>query len=125
MSPDTRTPEPDQGKSDPNAPTPMPAPPVPPTPDDARGRPDPIRKPATGGSAGGGNIGHQAAAEQGKVMPPDSPVDVPRMPATPDEHTPDEAAKYGKPRVETGHDSNWADNAKPKPDARNARSSLL
>ncbi|WP_241119143.1 hypothetical protein, partial [Achromobacter xylosoxidans] len=37
-----------------------------------------------------------AAAASGKVLPPQSPVDVPRLPPRPDAATPDEAARDGR-----------------------------
>ncbi len=125
MTDRTSTMQADPDPQRPDSPAPTPAPSIPPTPDDARARPDPIKKPATGGSAGSGNAVQNLAPDSGKVIAPSSDVEVPRMPARPDADTPDEAGKYGKPRIETGHDSNWADNVKPKPDAKNARSSLF
>ncbi|MEI2414823.1 hypothetical protein V8Z80_01425 [Orrella sp. JC864] len=123
MTATSQIPPHDQEPERPDSPSPEPAPSIPARPDDARARPDPVKKPATGGSAGSGNAAQ--AQDAGKVLPPSSPVQVPRMPAPPTEGTPDEAAQYGKPRADTGHDSNWADNVKPKPDAKNARSSLF
>lgn len=125
MSADQKTPVPDDANSDPTSPSPMPAPSIPPTPDDARARPDALRRPATGGSAGGGNIMQKLSPSEGKMLPPTGTVEVPKMPRSPTVDTPDEAAKYGDPKQDTGRDSNWADNTKPKPDAKNARSSLL
>lgn len=66
-----------------------------------------------------------AAAASGKVLPPQSPVDVPRQPPRPDAATPDEAARDGRRVADDQTESNWADNAQPQPRARNARSSIL
>ena len=39
--------------------------------------------------------------------------------------TPDEAARDGRRVADDKTESNWADNAKPQPRAKNARSSIL
>ncbi len=62
---------------------------------------------------------------QTKVLPPDSPVEVPNLPPVPDKNTPDEAARDARVRVDEQTESNWADGSAPQPRARNARSSLL
>lgn len=61
----------------------------------------------------------------GKLLPPSAPVDVPRQPPKPTAATPDEAARDGRRVADDGTESNWADNAKPQPRAKNARSSIL
>ncbi|WP_241053149.1 hypothetical protein [Achromobacter xylosoxidans] len=66
-----------------------------------------------------------AASGKGKVLPPQSPVDVPRQPPRPDAATPDEAARDGRRVADDQTESNWADNAQPQPRAKNARSSIL
>ncbi|MFY1988214.1 hypothetical protein ACOTCR_03045 [Achromobacter xylosoxidans] len=66
-----------------------------------------------------------AAAASGKVLPPQSPVDVPRQPPSPDAATPDEAARDSRRVADDQTESNWADNAQPQPRAKNARSSIL
>ncbi|AVC42997.1 hypothetical protein [Achromobacter ruhlandii] len=63
--------------------------------------------------------------EGGKLLPPRAPVDVPRQPPKPTAATPDEAARDGRRVADDGTESNWADNAKPQPRAKNARSSIL
>ena len=65
------------------------------------------------------------AAASGKVLPPQSPVDVPRQPPRPDAATPDEAARDSRRVADDQTESNWADNAQPQPRAKNARSSIL
>ncbi|CAB3816328.1 hypothetical protein SB816_26185 [Achromobacter sp. SIMBA_011] len=74
--------------------------------------------------------GRKAAAtpaehDGAKVLPPRGPVDVPRQPAKPTASTPDEAARDGRRVADDKTESNWADNAKPQPRAKNARSSIL
>lgn len=76
-------------------------------------------------SAGRQARGDATAAASGKVLPPQSPVDVPRQPARPDASTPDEAARDGRRVADDQTESNWADNAQPQPRAKNARSSIL
>ena len=66
-----------------------------------------------------------AAAASGKVLPPQSPVDVPRLPPRPDAAPPDAAARDGRRVADDQTESNWADNAQPQPRAKNARSSIL
>lgn len=92
----------------------------------ASGAGDAAAKPYTGS----GDLPHAgsskaASGEQGNfaLYPPDSPVDVPNLPR-PDPKL-DEAAKQSQPRADEQEESNWADNDKPAPNAKNARSSLL
>lgn len=63
--------------------------------------------------------------DNAKILPPSSPVDVPRMPDKPDPSTPDEAARDARPVVDNSNESNWADGSAPQPRAKNARSSIL
>ncbi|VGO10136.1 hypothetical protein AMB3_2536 [plant metagenome] len=107
-------------------PEPAPAPGDPTGPDAPPPRPEAIKKPATGGSSGSGNAIQAAGASalQGKILPPSSPVDVPRLPPKPTADTPDEARNYGQPRVDGRNNDNWADSVKPKPDAKHARTHL-
>jgi hypothetical protein len=61
---------------------------------------------------------------QAKVLPPQSPVDVPRMPAKPagaggGQQTDD------KPEADAATDSSWADNSRPAPAKKNARNSNI
>lgn len=66
-----------------------------------------------------------ATSQGGKLLPPQGPVDVPRLPAKPTAATPDEAARDGRRVADDQTESNWADSAKPQPRAKNARSSIL
>ena len=66
-----------------------------------------------------------AAAASGKVLPPQSPVGVPRQPPRPDAATPDVAARDSRRVADDQTESNWADNAQPQPRAKNARASIL
>jgi len=62
--------------------------------------------------------------DQAKVLPPDSPVDVPRQPP-PVPKAADEANAQSRPPVDEQTESNWADGTRPQPRAKNARSSLF
>lgn len=64
-------------------------------------------------------------ADRVKVLPPQTPVDVPNQPAKPTSSTPDEAARDTRRQVDDETESNWADGAAPQPRAKNARSSIL
>lgn len=77
--------------------------------------------PATGGK----KMAQDAPAAAAKVLPPQSPVDVPQLPPKPTASTPDEAARDIRRAVDDQTKSNWADGAAPQPRARNARSSIL
>lgn len=66
-----------------------------------------------------------ATGQDGKLLPPQGPVDVPRLPAKPTAGTPDEAARDGRRVADDQTESNWADSAEPQPRAKNARSSIL
>lgn len=65
-----------------------------------------------------------STSDQAKVLPPDSPVDVPRRPP-PAPKTADEASAQSRPPVDAQTESNWADGTRPQPRAKNARSSLF
>ncbi|CAM4107125.1 hypothetical protein [Bordetella tumulicola] len=91
-----------------------------------------VRKPAQGTSSESSarpgtprkTVRPESSAD-GKILPPRDVVDVPRQPAVPDARTPNEAAKDSRPVRDNQDESNWADGAKPKPHAKNARSHLL
>ncbi|CAB3639003.1 hypothetical protein DXK93_05725 [Achromobacter sp. K91] len=65
------------------------------------------------------------AEDNAKILPPRSPVDVPRRPDKPDASTPNEAARDKRIVADTRTESNWADGSAPQPRAKNARSSIL
>lgn len=65
------------------------------------------------------------ASEQGRVFPPDSPVDVPNLPQAPTAETPDEARNASQPEEETRGDGSWADNTKPAPYKKHVRDSNI
>ncbi|AVG39393.1 hypothetical protein QEP16_14895 [Achromobacter insolitus] len=76
------------------------------------------------GSAKSAQAGKQPE-DNAKILPPRSPVDVPRRPDKPDSSTPDEAARDKRIVADTRTESNWADGSAPQPRAKNARSSIL
>lgn len=80
-------------------------------------------KPTT--AAAGKKAGQDAQIADAKVLPPQGPVDVPRLPSKPTASTPDEAARDTRRAVDDETESNWADGAAPQPRAKNARSSIL
>jgi hypothetical protein len=65
---------------------------------------------------------------QGKVFPPDSPVDVPNLPQPPQGDADDatrETGETGQPVADRQTDSSWADNTQPAPDKKNVRISNI
>jgi len=91
-------------------------------------------------------VSESLSTSEGKLFPPSSEVEVPRMPAkvnanqdtdavTPDDAAPDAAAANTPPPAAPGDtsrpakidttESNWADSTQPAPDKRTARSSIL
>jgi hypothetical protein len=62
---------------------------------------------------------------QGKVFPPDSPVDVPNLPQPPQGDADDATRETGQPVADRQTDSSWADNTQPAPDKKNVRISNI
>ncbi|WP_260986404.1 hypothetical protein [Bordetella genomosp. 13] len=65
------------------------------------------------------------APNQGKLLPPESLVNVPNQPRPAETAQEDEAAAQGRARADNQTESNWADGSAPQPRAKNARSHLL
>ncbi|CAM3634170.1 hypothetical protein [Bordetella flabilis] len=62
---------------------------------------------------------------EGKVFPPDSPVDVPNLPQPPHDDASDAAHEAAQPVADRKTDSSWADNTQPAPDKKNVRTSNI
>lgn len=93
---------------------------------------DADRNRASGSSSSASSTASAAAAtsrelppDAGKVLPPQSPVDVPNQPRPAGKNDPDEAAAQGNQKADTDTESNWADGSKPQPRAKNARTHLF
>ncbi|CAM3751186.1 hypothetical protein [Bordetella bronchialis] len=84
-----------------------------------------MNKPSPRGGTGGAGKRRVEAGTQGRVFPPDSPVDVPNLPRPPQEGTPDEARDASQPQAETRGDGSWADNTKPAPYKKHVRDSNI
>lgn len=80
-------------------------------------------KPSPHGGTQGAASRRTGADAQGKVFPPDSPVDVPNLPQPPRRGTPDEARDASQPVEDAGDGSSWADNTKPAPYKKRVRDS--
>jgi hypothetical protein len=65
------------------------------------------------------------ANTQGKVFPPDSPVDVPNLPQPPKDGAHDETRDTGQPSEDSLTESSWADNTQPAPYKKNVRISNI
>ncbi|ARP81042.1 hypothetical protein CAL12_09420 [Bordetella genomosp. 8] len=84
-----------------------------------------MSKPTSAGKASDKGSRREEAGEQGRVFPPDSPVDVPNLPPAPTASTPDEARDASQPEEETRGDGSWADNTKPAPYKKHVRDSNI
>lgn len=85
-------------------------------------RTEPEKSPGTGQPAST----HAPKADiNAKIFPPDSPVDVPNMPAPRTQAQEDQAREQSGPAEDDSTDSSWADNTKPAPRKKNARTSIF
>jgi hypothetical protein len=84
-----------------------------------------MNKASPRGAAGARTSRLPEAGTQGKVFPPDSPVDVPNLPRPPEKGERNEARDASHPAEDKQTESSWADNTQPAPYKKNVRISNI